>query len=216
MSESVRRVFISSTYLDNAERRKLVEDAVLRAGMTPVGMERFTASWRGTVEECQRLARECDVYVGIVAYRYGWIPSGHERSVTEIEYLAAKEAGRPRLMFVLDGSVPVDSRKDYDDGPERWDKQKKLDAFKAAFNADQMAAPFTDMTLGAMVLDALMTWRRDGGAGARAVGARRARHRQPTSPRIAAPPRASTPTSTSPASRRDCASPSISKSCTCR
>ena len=71
------RVFISSTYLDNAERRKVVEDAVLRADMQPVGMERFTASARPTVQECERLARECDVYVGIIAHRYGWIPDGH-------------------------------------------------------------------------------------------------------------------------------------------
>ncbi len=53
------RVFISSTYLYNEERRKVVEDAVLRADMQPVGMERFAASARPTVDECERLAREC-------------------------------------------------------------------------------------------------------------------------------------------------------------
>jgi hypothetical protein len=38
------KVFISSTYFDNAERRKIVEDAVIRADMEPLGMERFTTS----------------------------------------------------------------------------------------------------------------------------------------------------------------------------
>ncbi len=52
------KVFISSTYLDNVERRKVVEDAVLRADMLPVGMERFAASARPTLDECERLARE--------------------------------------------------------------------------------------------------------------------------------------------------------------
>jgi hypothetical protein len=75
------RVFISSTYIDNAERRRVVEDAVMRAGMQPVGMERFNPSHRPTVEECERLARESDVYVGIVAHRYGWIPDGRELSM---------------------------------------------------------------------------------------------------------------------------------------
>ena len=44
-------VFISSTYIDNVEQRKLVEDSVLRAEMLPVGMVRFTASANPTVEE---------------------------------------------------------------------------------------------------------------------------------------------------------------------
>ena len=38
MGEQIR-VFISSTYLDNVERRKLVEDAVLRAEMQPVDVK---------------------------------------------------------------------------------------------------------------------------------------------------------------------------------
>jgi hypothetical protein len=43
-------VFISSTFIDNEERRKTVEDAIISAGMLPVGMERFTASTRPTVD----------------------------------------------------------------------------------------------------------------------------------------------------------------------
>ena len=78
-------VFISSTFLDNEERRKLVEDAILRSGMHPVGMERFTASANPTVDECRRQARECDVYLGIIAHRYGWIPDGVDISITELE-----------------------------------------------------------------------------------------------------------------------------------
>jgi hypothetical protein len=54
-SEKTYKVFISSTYLDNVERRKVVENVVLRAGMVPVGIERFTASARPTVQECERL-----------------------------------------------------------------------------------------------------------------------------------------------------------------
>ena len=77
-------VFISSTYLDNQERRKIVEDAILRAGMKPIGMERYTAAINPTVDECLKDARECEIYLGIIAYRYGWIPDG-ERSITEME-----------------------------------------------------------------------------------------------------------------------------------
>src|SRR5690606_38016741 len=86
------RVFVSSTYLDNVERRKLVEEAILTAGMVPVGMERFGASVRPPVEECVAQVQGCDWLVGILAYRYGWIPDGEERSITEIEYDAAEAA----------------------------------------------------------------------------------------------------------------------------
>jgi formylglycine-generating enzyme required for sulfatase activity len=96
------RVFISSTYLDNIERRKTVEDAVLSAEMLPVGMERFTASTLPTRQDCEQLAAECDVYVGIVAHRYGSAPPDCELSFTELEYDAAKRAEKPRLMFEID------------------------------------------------------------------------------------------------------------------
>ncbi len=40
------KVFVSSSYLDNQERRKLVQDAITMAGMVWHGMEIFTASTR--------------------------------------------------------------------------------------------------------------------------------------------------------------------------
>jgi hypothetical protein len=67
------RVFISSTYLDNQRRRELVRDAIERAEMVPIGMERFAASANPAVDECLRLAAEREVYVDIVAHRYGWV-----------------------------------------------------------------------------------------------------------------------------------------------
>ena len=150
-------VFISSSFLDNEERRKLVEDAILRAGMRPVGMERFTASADPTVEECQRQARECNVYLGIIAHRYGWIPDGVDISITELEYDAAKEAQRPRLMFEIASSVSF-TKADLDQEGDCWDKQKKLDAFKVKYRLDQMPAPFVESKLSGMVVQALHDW----------------------------------------------------------
>lgn len=147
-------VFVSSTYLDNQERRKLVRDAIAMAGMRWHGMEIFTASTRRTVEECLRYVREADVLVGIIAWRYGWEPEG-EKSITEMEYDAARE----RLMFLLDPSLTVDVEKDFDAGPERWKKQEKLAAFKERISRDQMPTLFTETTLGAKVLKALNDWR---------------------------------------------------------
>jgi hypothetical protein len=150
-------VFISSTFLDNRVRREVVEDAVLRAGMRPVGMERFTASPYPAVSECLRSVEECDIYLGILAHRYGWIPDGQDKSITELEYDAAKAAGRRCLVFILDESVPVKLDEVVDGGDDRWEKQKKLDAFKRKCANDQMAAHFVEANLGVLVLQALQS-----------------------------------------------------------
>ncbi|MFH1491496.1 MAG: SUMF1/EgtB/PvdO family nonheme iron enzyme [Pseudomonadota bacterium] len=149
------KVFVSSTYLDNKERRKAVQDAITMAGMVWHGMEIFPASTERTVKECLRYAKEADLLVGIIAWRYGWEPNG-EKSITEMEYDAAKE----RLMFQLDPTLPVNPEKDFDPGPDRWKKQEKIEAFKRRFSEDQMPAYFNETTLQAKVLHSLNEWRR--------------------------------------------------------
>ena len=153
-SRRAYKVFISSTYLDNRERRKTVHDAITMAGMVWHGMEIFSASPRPTEEECLRFAKQADLLVGIIAWRYGWEPDG-KKSITEMEYDAARE----RLMFQLDPTLPVNPEKDFDPGPERWKKQEKLDAFRKRFSADQMPAYFNESTLQAKVLQSLNQWR---------------------------------------------------------
>jgi hypothetical protein len=124
------KVFVSSAYVDNIERRKVVQDAITMAEMVWHGMEIFTAGTRTTVEECLRCAREADVLVGIIAWRYGWIPENCEKSITEMEYDAAKE----RLMFVIDPQLPVNPEEDFDPLPERFEKQQKLCEFQQRFS----------------------------------------------------------------------------------
>jgi hypothetical protein len=102
-----------------------VQDAITAAGMVWHGMEIFPASTRPNVEECLRYAKEADILVGIIAWRYGRQPDGGEKSIAEMEYDAAGE----RLMFLLDRDLPLNPDKDFDPGPDRWKKQKKLAAF---------------------------------------------------------------------------------------
>lgn len=44
----------------------------------------------------------CDLYIGIFAWRYGYIPPGEDRSITELEYRHAVKLGKPKLIFLLD------------------------------------------------------------------------------------------------------------------
>ena len=148
------KIFVSSTFRDNQERRKLVQDAISMAGMVWHGMEIFTASTHPVVDECLRFVKEADLMVGIIAWRYGWEPDGN-KSITEMEYAAAKE----RLMFLTDPNLPVNPEQDFDPMPERWKKQEKLEAFKARIRNDQTPAPFKETTLGTKVLASLNEWR---------------------------------------------------------
>lgn len=61
-------------------------------------------------------------------------------------------------MFQIDANLPRFD-KDYDEGPDRWIKQQKLEEIRDRYTKDQMATPFTETTLGTKVLHALMSWR---------------------------------------------------------
>lgn len=101
-----------------------MQDAITMAGMLWHGMEIFTASIHPTVEECLRLAREAEVLVGTIAWRYGRIPEGSDISITEMEHDVAKE----RLMFLITPELPVNLGKDYDEDPDRHNTCWKLKA----------------------------------------------------------------------------------------
>ncbi len=100
------RVYISSTYADLADHRKEVCDKLRRLGHDIARMEDYVASDERPVDKCIADVRSCDIYIGIFAWRYGYIPPGHDRSITELEYRAATEAGKPRLIFLCDESAP--------------------------------------------------------------------------------------------------------------
>lgn len=157
------RVFISSTYLDNATRRRDVLEAIARAGrMMAVCMERFTADDRPTLEVCRSRAAECDLFVGITAHRYGWEPEGQtpgeEKSITRLEYEAARAAGRPCLMFEIERAAPF-TLADMDPEPGTYEKGRKLARFKELYAKEQLLAAFNDGNLGMVVQQALVEWR---------------------------------------------------------
>jgi len=51
----------------------------------------------------------CDLYVGLYAWRYGYVPEDgnpERRSITELEYRHALANGIPCLVFLLDADAP--------------------------------------------------------------------------------------------------------------
>ncbi len=98
-------VYVSSTWLDLQPERKAVEAAVQRLRETKfVGMEYFGSRDETTHDASLAEVERSEVYVGIIAGRYG---SG----ITEAEYDRATERGLPRFVYLKDdAAIPSEWR----------------------------------------------------------------------------------------------------------
>jgi hypothetical protein len=131
---SVPKAMLSSTSLDLPKYRAAARDACLAAGTFPVMMEHLPASDADAVQASLRMVDETDIYVGILAHRYGYVPEGSDRSITQMEYERAVERGIPRLMFLIHKDTPV-----LVDDIETGRAAKRLKAFKDRVSRDRVA-----------------------------------------------------------------------------
>jgi hypothetical protein len=136
------KVFISSTIRDLAEHRKVLLERLHTATHTPVAMEYF-GSRTGDAEKVSTEALlEADVFVGIYARRYGYRPDD-DKSITELEYMAAKLGGKPahRLIYLVQDGYStslLDAHQDTD--PELL---TLLDGFKRRLKKNEAVTLFT-------------------------------------------------------------------------
>ena len=96
------RIYISSTYGDLKEHREKVDRALRRLDHDVVAMENYAAADQRPLAKCLEDVAACDLYVGIFAHRYGYIPEHDNpdgRSITELEYRHALANGKPCLVF---------------------------------------------------------------------------------------------------------------------
>jgi tetratricopeptide (TPR) repeat protein len=64
-------------------------------------MDGYSAYTREPVAKCLEDVASADVYLGLFAFRYGSIPPGQEKSITELEFRTAEKQGLKRLIFVV-------------------------------------------------------------------------------------------------------------------
>jgi hypothetical protein len=95
------RVYVSSAARDLGDARAVVIDAIRRSGCEPVCMETYGADSRPPLERCLLDVSSCDVYVGIVAWRYGTCPPEQQKSFTHLEYEEAIRLRKQILLFHL-------------------------------------------------------------------------------------------------------------------
>ena len=107
-------VYLSSTYLDLKRHRKALALALRKAQYQVTMMEEYAARDELVEFACQGDVAYCNTYVGVFAWRYGYVPKGKGNpkriSVTELEYAAAGRKKIPALLFLLkdDAKWPKD------------------------------------------------------------------------------------------------------------
>lgn len=102
----IKRVFVSSTSTDLVEYRKHVQDVIRQLGAIDISMEHFGARDERPKDECLRMIQEeSELFVGIYAHRYGSIPMGEAKSITELEYDTATLAKIPKFIYIVDDNA---------------------------------------------------------------------------------------------------------------
>jgi hypothetical protein len=149
-------VFISSTGKDLADYREAAIETCNRLGLVPIAMEFFEAMGAGATDGSKRRLEKADLFIGILAHRYGYIEQGHNKAVTEIEFDYAGERGLDRLCFLV--------KPDYPWPPNLIDypKIELLQAFKDRVGASLIRSEFTTVDdFKAKLIQALTEWLAD-------------------------------------------------------
>lgn len=95
-------IFLSSTFSDLQRHRLLVRESLAKLEFNSKAMEFFGALPDAPKEECLRLVRSANVYVGIFAMRYGFVDLETGKSLTQLEYEEAQTIRLPSLIYILD------------------------------------------------------------------------------------------------------------------
>ncbi|MBI1281604.1 MAG: tetratricopeptide repeat protein [Anaerolineaceae bacterium] len=132
-----KSVFISSTSFDLTDYREAVDKAIRRLKLRPINMTDFGSQPGGATGVSLSHVGEADIFVGIIARRYGFVPDGQSLSVTEQEYDEAVRRKLPRLMYLLDPKA------DWPSAYIETAAQDKLDTFRAKIERTDVRSLFT-------------------------------------------------------------------------
>ena len=107
--DRVFQVFVSSTFTDLEDERRLVSNSLAKAGYIAAGMELFPAADQDQFEYIKRIIDRSDYYVVITAGRYGSV-ANDGLSYTEKEFDYARSKGIPvlALLHANPGSLAAD------------------------------------------------------------------------------------------------------------
>lgn len=84
----IAQIFLSATAQDCKDFREAVRDFVqdnLKTAKIFL-QENWAEGGQFVVNVCEERVRSCDAYLGVFGHRYGWIPPGHTKSITALEF----------------------------------------------------------------------------------------------------------------------------------
>jgi hypothetical protein len=99
--------FISSTSEDLVVQRGAARDVILSLGWQPIMMEYIGPQPVLTVAACRTAVSRCDLFVLLIAFRRGWVPTAKQggdglSSITALELEQAELTHKPVLVFLAD------------------------------------------------------------------------------------------------------------------
>jgi len=143
------KVYISSTYSDLKNYRQEVinffDKKTLKENFDLLSMEGYTADDKEPAMECINDVKDCNIYILIIANRYGFIPPQNnpaEISITEIEYnTALQDPAKTILAFFADETDAHFGPDNDADEMLRAKKKDKLVAFKTRVREARITNP---------------------------------------------------------------------------
>src|SRR5260370_18709495 len=105
----VATIYLSSTYNDLKACREAVYHVLRQMRHDVIAMEDYVATDERPIEKCLADVAASDLYIGIFAWRYGYMPSEmnpEPKSITELEYRKATQHGKTCLLFILAKDAP--------------------------------------------------------------------------------------------------------------
>jgi hypothetical protein len=103
------KIYLSATYADLKLHRDAVYRILRMLRHDVIAMEDYVATDAYPLRKCRADVAGSDLYVGLVGWRYGYVPGDDNPdggSITELEYRQAQASGLPRLMFLADRDAP--------------------------------------------------------------------------------------------------------------
>lgn len=157
------RVYLSSTCEDLKAYRDAVGLALARSGLTVARMETYVASDQRPLDLCLKDVAQCEVFVGLYAWRYGYEPpAAHGNpdacSITHLEYRQAEACGLRKLLFF----AHPDTREQWpasfrDDLTGQGDGGAKLAQFRQTVGSEKTVSFFrTEDELATLVLASIL------------------------------------------------------------
>lgn len=156
--EAVPTIYLSSTYEDLKDYRRVVYETLRKCGYHVIAMEDYVATDQRPIEKCFDDLAKADVYVGIFGFRYGYVPQTEKNpagfSITELELRHAEALRKPCLTFVMNDIAGWPQS--FDDAYASEDRGERIKALRHHLLMEKLSGAFSmPHELAAQVLAAV-------------------------------------------------------------